>query len=150
LANNKHRKINRKLRKVKKPLFLFIIVIMLAAGLYMLYKTKTQKNKKVIIGFAGDTMLGRLVNKKIGQAGYTYPLGNLIPLLEKTDGFVSILCLASQDKSIVFVTTKEKLRDLYQRFKEVEVLKPNIISITRENDEIKIEGKNQDLPKNLS
>jgi len=61
------------------------MIVMLTASLYILYSTKTKTNKKVIIGFAGDTMLGRLVNKKIGQAGYTYPLGDLIPLLGKTD-----------------------------------------------------------------
>lgn len=44
-----------------------------------------RENTSVLIGFGGDTMLGRLVNKKISQAGYTYPWGDLLPLLKETD-----------------------------------------------------------------
>ena len=39
----------------------------------------------VRIAFAGDTMLGRLVNEVINQKGYAYPWGNTLPLLQKAD-----------------------------------------------------------------
>ena len=39
----------------------------------------------MLIGFAGDTMLGRLVNEKIDQTDYAYPWGNMLPLLEQND-----------------------------------------------------------------
>lgn len=47
-------------------------------------KNYNQQNK-VLIGFAGDTMLGRLVNQKISATSYHYPWGNVLPLLKKTD-----------------------------------------------------------------
>jgi len=44
------------------------------------------KNKKyVTIGLAGDTMLGRTVNEVITLKGYTYPWGNMIPVLKSTN-----------------------------------------------------------------
>lgn len=39
----------------------------------------------VILGLAGDTMLGRLVNSKISKTNYSYPWGNVLPLLHSTD-----------------------------------------------------------------
>lgn len=39
----------------------------------------------VRIGLAGDTMLGRLVNTTISERGYSYPWGNILPLLKDTD-----------------------------------------------------------------
>ena len=61
--------------------------------------------------------------------------------IEKKDGLISILRNPGKaDESSAFITTKEKLREIYQRFEEVKALKPKMIVITRENDEIKIEG----------
>lgn len=48
-------------------------------------------DKKLTIGLAGDTMLGRGVGVKILQEDYVYPWGNLLPLLRSTD--LSILNL---------------------------------------------------------
>jgi poly-gamma-glutamate capsule biosynthesis protein CapA/YwtB (metallophosphatase superfamily) len=45
---------------------------------------KTDKNH-VIIGFAGDVMIGRLVNKIIQEKGYSYPWGNSLSLLAQAD-----------------------------------------------------------------
>jgi len=45
---------------------------------------KINKNE-IIIGFGGDTMLGRLVNEIITAQGYNYPWGNLLPYLKKSD-----------------------------------------------------------------
>ena len=57
-----------------------ILVITLTTG------SCTNKHQKAVtIGFAGDTMLGRLVNGTITKKGYTHPWGNLLPLLEQTD-----------------------------------------------------------------
>lgn len=41
--------------------------------------------KEIVIGFAGDTMLGRLVNKKMDHVGYTYVWGNVLPILKKNN-----------------------------------------------------------------
>lgn len=43
------------------------------------------RHKTALIGFGGDTMLGRLVNKHISETSYDYPWGNVLPLLNKTD-----------------------------------------------------------------
>jgi len=57
-----------------------ILVITLTTG------SCTNKHKKVVtIGFAGDAMLGRLVNKVIAKKGYKYPWGNILPLFEQTN-----------------------------------------------------------------
>jgi len=39
----------------------------------------------IIIGFTGDVMLGRLVDKTIDKKDYAYPWGNMIVYLQKTD-----------------------------------------------------------------
>lgn len=39
----------------------------------------------IIIGLAGDVMIGRGVNATIINNGYAYPWGNMLPLLKKTD-----------------------------------------------------------------
>jgi len=40
---------------------------------------------KITIGFCGDVMLGRKVDEMIGQAGYYYPWGNMLPIMQQTD-----------------------------------------------------------------
>ena len=45
---------------------------------------KTAKDH-VIIGFAGDVMIGRLVNKIIKKKSYSYPWGNSLSLLAQAD-----------------------------------------------------------------
>ena len=47
--------------------------------------SKKEKGTTVIIGFAGDVMLGRLVNEKLKQTNATYPWGNMLPLLLAND-----------------------------------------------------------------
>jgi len=47
--------------------------------------SKTDTNNLLLIGIAGDVMLGRLVNEKISMTNYTYPWGNVLALLRKTD-----------------------------------------------------------------
>ena len=42
-------------------------------------------DNSIIIGFAGDVMIGRGVDAAIANNGYRYPWGNVLPLLEKTD-----------------------------------------------------------------
>lgn len=37
------------------------------------------------LGFTGDVMLGRLVNKSVGQVGYAHPWGNVLPLMQTHD-----------------------------------------------------------------
>ena len=45
---------------------------------------ESPKNQLQIM-FAGDTMLGRLTNETINQKGYSYPWGNVLPLIGKAD-----------------------------------------------------------------
>ncbi len=40
--------------------------------------------EEVTVGLAGDTMLGRLVNEAIGEKGYLYPWGDMLPILRST------------------------------------------------------------------
>ena len=40
---------------------------------------------KLIIGFAGDVMLGRNVNEQIRNSDFGYVWGNVLPLLKSTD-----------------------------------------------------------------
>lgn len=42
-------------------------------------------NKSISIGFAGDVMIGRGVNAAITDKGYSYPWGNVLPILKNTD-----------------------------------------------------------------
>ena len=44
-----------------------------------------QTNQTITIGFAGDVMLGRLVNEVISKEGYAYPWGNMLSALQSTD-----------------------------------------------------------------
>lgn len=44
-----------------------------------------QEIQTYTIGFAGDVMIGRLVNEVISTTGYDYPWGDMLPILRKTD-----------------------------------------------------------------
>lgn len=55
-------------------------------GLLVIGKSMQDLSKsKVLIGFGGDTMLGRGVNEIISAKGYKYPWGNLLSELKKPD-----------------------------------------------------------------
>ncbi|HEY1115750.1 MAG TPA: CapA family protein [Chitinophagaceae bacterium] len=43
------------------------------------------EHEKILLGLAGDVMIGRGVDKAIAQKGYDYPWGNVLPLLRSTD-----------------------------------------------------------------
>ena len=45
---------------------------------------RTQAPEEVVLGLAGDTMLGRLVSEAIGEKGYLYPWGDMLPILQST------------------------------------------------------------------
>src|SRR6188472_1537982 len=42
-------------------------------------------NYSITLGLAGDVMIGRNVNIAITNKGYSYPWGNILPLLKNTD-----------------------------------------------------------------
>jgi poly-gamma-glutamate synthesis protein (capsule biosynthesis protein) len=44
--------------------------------------------QNLTIAFAGDMMLGRLVNEAIDRKGFSYPWGNLLPVLQQADLFM--------------------------------------------------------------
>ncbi len=69
-------------RRVDIQLMLILTACILIFG-YTLNSTK--KTAAITIGFAGDVMIGRLVNEVIGQKGYSYPWGDVLPLLQRTD-----------------------------------------------------------------
>lgn len=48
-------------------------------------KNVSLMREKVIIGLAGDVMIGRHVDSIISIRGYAYPWGNVLPLLQSTD-----------------------------------------------------------------
>lgn len=64
-------------------LFTVILGVVLLTFLFAAYKNK--KDDTVIIGLAGDVMLGRLVNKKLKQTDATYPWGNMLQQLRAND-----------------------------------------------------------------
>ncbi len=45
---------------------------------------RSQAPEEVVLGLAGDTMLGRLVDDVIGEKGYLYPWGDMLPILRST------------------------------------------------------------------
>lgn len=60
-----------------------LILILFCFFAYVLKGNKSQED--ITIGLMGDTMLGRLVNKKIDEKGYGYIWGNILPLLKEND-----------------------------------------------------------------
>jgi poly-gamma-glutamate synthesis protein (capsule biosynthesis protein) len=66
-------------KKIIFGLSIFCLLIVLS-----IYNQK-RNSSMVRIGLGGDTMLGRLVNVTIGERGYFYPWGTIVPLLESTD-----------------------------------------------------------------
>ncbi len=67
--------------KYKKALLIILSISIIILSIY----TNKRDYAMVRIGLGGDTMLGRLVNTTITQKGYSYPWGNIIPLLSNTD-----------------------------------------------------------------
>ncbi|MEX0939785.1 MAG: CapA family protein [Candidatus Babeliales bacterium] len=70
------------MRLILKALIAALSLSLLSITTYQILSTK--KNI-VIIGFTGDVMLGRLVNEKLKETSPTYPWGNILPLLKKTN-----------------------------------------------------------------
>lgn len=64
-----------------KKVFLFLFL----GSILYLTGYKKQQPQTLSIAFAGDTMLGRLVNETINQRGHTYPWGDILPLLQKAE-----------------------------------------------------------------
>ena len=79
------------MKKAKYLISIFaLIAIILIVG-YGLIPEKMPNQKSeiknaVVLGLAGDTMLGRLVNEKISDVGdYKYPWGNMLEIMKNTD-----------------------------------------------------------------
>jgi len=66
------------------PSILLIFLFLLGLNSCNLKRDKNQ-GESMIIGFAGDTMLGRLVNETISMTNYNYPWGNVLLLLKEND-----------------------------------------------------------------
>lgn len=49
------------------------------------FKFNMEQDNTIIIGFGGDTMLGRGVNEKLSTENYKYPWGDVLPLLKNND-----------------------------------------------------------------
>ena len=70
---------------------LISIICLILSGCSPIPKSpnSTTKENALVIGFAGDTMLGRLVDETLSQMDpkvrYTYPWGNMLQELHKTD-----------------------------------------------------------------
>ena len=70
---------------MKSEIIKIVLFLMITTLIFYIYSKKRNKKKEITIGLAGDTMLGRLVNKKMDQMGYTYVWGNVLPILKKND-----------------------------------------------------------------
>jgi len=56
-----------------------------------------EERKTLTIAFAGDVMLGRLVNEAIAVMGPAYPWGDTLPLLREADlRIVNLECVISE------------------------------------------------------
>ena len=53
-----------------------------------LRRTSRAMTSAVTLALAGDVMLGRGVNRRIGEHGFAYPWGNLLPTLRRADCFL--------------------------------------------------------------
>jgi len=65
-------------------LFYFVLLSLIATGCTM-PQTQQEDSETLLIGLTGDVMLGRIVNEQISIAGYKYPWGDMLPLLNSTD-----------------------------------------------------------------
>jgi len=119
------------MRSFRNLFVIFVIVTPL-----LIFYTKKLYNKKensVIIGFAGDVMLGRLVNEKIDQTSYAYPWGNVLPLLKQTDlniiNLETTLTNATEkvQKTFNFKATPDKIKTLQEAHIDVVSLANNHI-----------------------
>ena len=68
-----------------KILIIFFIFTSSIVYLTILFFNKNNNQESITIAFAGDTMLGRLVNQQISKTKYNYIWGDLLPILHKTD-----------------------------------------------------------------
>lgn len=85
-------------------------------------KTKMIKSMvtddKLTIGFTGDVMLGRTLDKIISEKGYDYPWGNVMPLMKTTD--INIINLETTltnsnkkvEKTFSFKASPDKIKSL--------------------------------------
>jgi len=80
------------MKKAKYLISIFVLIAIILIVGYVLIPQKMRnaksqmRNDTVLIGLAGDTMLGRLVNEKITNVGdYKYPWGDMLEVLKSTD-----------------------------------------------------------------
>jgi len=102
----------------------YVFLILLTASIlsigYYMYKQKEQNKNSITIGFAGDVMLGRLVNEVITQKGCIWPWGDLLPMLHSTDlniiNLETTLTTATQKapKAFNFKADPDKVQSLSQ------------------------------------
>lgn len=53
----------------------------------------------VTLALAGDVMLGRVVNRMIGELGFAYPWGDMLPAIQRTDRFlINLECALTAHK----------------------------------------------------
>ncbi len=62
------------------------LCLIITLSFYGFMSAEAESNKKLVIGFMGDVMLGRGVNEAVDKNNsYTYPLGDLLPIIKKND-----------------------------------------------------------------
>jgi len=90
-------------RTLLKMSVLFILMSLIIIGKSM---QKLNQSSSLVLGFGGDTMLGRLANEVISLKGYAYPWGTLLTELKKTD--LNIVNLEN-----TFTTSKKKVPKVF-------------------------------------
>lgn len=73
-----------KIIRFLREFFLCVGIMVLFSG-YLSRSHEKSELPKVHLGFAGDVMLGRLVDKTILKKSYIYPWGSVLPLMRKKD-----------------------------------------------------------------
>lgn len=66
-------------------IILVVVICLFVIAIIGIIVQKRKESGNIVIGFAGDVMIGRMVNEIIDKTGYEYPWGNLLPLLHATD-----------------------------------------------------------------
>jgi len=69
----------------RSAIIILIVIVILGVEVAINMMSQKKEEQAITIGFAGDVMIGRLVNEIIDQTGYQYPWGNMLPYLHKTD-----------------------------------------------------------------
>ncbi len=116
---------NRIVMRYSLIIVLICLIITVVIGITV---EKRKESGSIVIGFAGDVMIGRLVDEIISKTSYEYPWGNLLPLLHSTDLNIVNLetTLTKETKAIPKVFNFKALPDRIEVLKKAHIDAVNV------------------------